>query len=161
MKLAPPEMRPDLEAAALTLWAGRGSVRLVDFAHDIGGLLLERLVPASHLPPGEDAVATDLVARPLMELHAVQLPASHPFPTQLEFVDVWLDRVRLGGESETAGVHLVHCSKPLRVPLEFCRYGVVAGESFSRFSFVIRAGVNVSSRSTILNARFQTCGHSK
>jgi len=107
LKLAPPEMRPDLEAAALTLWAGRGSVRLVDFAHDIGGLLLERLVPASHLPPGEDAVATDLVARPLMELHAVQLPASHPFPTQLEFVDVWLDRVRLGGESETAGVRLL------------------------------------------------------
>jgi len=107
LKLAPPEMRPDLEAAALTLWAGRGSVRLVDFAHDIGGILLERVVPATHLPPGGDAAAIDLVARPLSELHAVQLPASHPFPTQLEFLDVWLDWVRLGGESETAGVRLL------------------------------------------------------
>ena len=107
LKLAPPEMRPDLEAAALTLWGGRGSVRLVDFAHDIGGILLERVVPATHLPPGGDEAAIDLVARPLSELHAVQLSASHPFPTQLEFLDVWLDWVRLGGESETAGVRLL------------------------------------------------------
>jgi len=107
LKLAPPEMRPDLEAAALKLWAGRGSVRLLDVADDIGGLLLERIVPATHLPPGEDAGATDLVARPLMELHAVPLPVSHPFPTQLEFLGVWLEWVRLGGESETAGIRLL------------------------------------------------------
>src|SRR5439155_24690206 len=54
LKLAPPEMRPDLEAAALTLWSGRGSVRLIDFAPEVGGLLLERLVPGTHMPPGED-----------------------------------------------------------------------------------------------------------
>jgi len=52
LKLAPPEMRADLEAGALTLWAGRGSVRPVDFAHDIGGLLLERrIVPFRGRPP--------------------------------------------------------------------------------------------------------------
>lgn len=106
LKLAPPEARPDLEAAALTLWAGRGSVRLIAFAENIG-LLLERLVPATQLPPGDDQTATDLVAHSLMELHAAHLPAAHPFPSQLEFLEVWLDRIRVNCEPGTAGVRLL------------------------------------------------------
>ncbi|MBA2726082.1 MAG: phosphotransferase [Actinobacteria bacterium] len=106
LKLAPPETRPDLEAAALAMWAGRGCVRLIDFVENIG-LLLERVVPATQLPPGEDQTAIDQVAIPLMELHAVHLPASHPFPTQFEFLDVWLDRARVNAKRGTAGLRLL------------------------------------------------------
>jgi streptomycin 6-kinase len=107
LKLAPAEMRPELEAAALTVWDGRGAVRLVDFAPEAGALLLERLVPGTPLPPGDDVGAIERVAHPLMALNAARVPDGHPFPTQLEFLDVWLAWVRKSAEDGTAGLRLL------------------------------------------------------
>ena len=69
LKLAPAEMRPELEAAALSHWNGHGSVRLIAFEPDAGALLLERLVPGTPLPAVDEASVIELVAPPLLALH--------------------------------------------------------------------------------------------
>ncbi len=107
LKLAPTEMRPDLEAAALAVWAGRGSVRLIAFAHADGALLLQRLVPGTPLPEGDDDVNAELVAPALIALHAAPRDDTARFPTQREFLDAWLRWVRRSAEQGTAGLRLL------------------------------------------------------
>lgn len=107
LKLAPAEMRPELEAAALTVWDGRGSVRLIAFEPEAGALLLERLVPGTALPPLADAAATELVAPSLLALHNTHLVGTSAFPTQLEFLGVWLGWARKSAETGTAGLRLL------------------------------------------------------
>ena len=107
LKLAPAEMRPELEAAALTVWDGHGSVRLIAFDAEAGALLLERLVPGTALPPLDDAAATELVAPSLLALHNARLDDTRAFPTQLEFLDVWLNWARKSAENGTAGLRLL------------------------------------------------------
>jgi streptomycin 6-kinase len=107
LKLAPTEMRPDVEAAALRAWDGCGSVRLLAFEPEAGGLLMERITPGTPLPPFDDAVATDLVAPTLSALHRARVDGTAAFPDQLEFLDVWLSWVRTSGENGTAGMRLL------------------------------------------------------
>ncbi len=107
VKLAPPEARPELEAAALRAWGGRGAVRLVDADPVAGALLLERLVPGTPLPPADDAAAIELVAPTLIALHAAPRDRASSFPTQLEFLDAWLSWVRRSAENGTAGLRLL------------------------------------------------------
>jgi len=107
LKLAPAEMRPELEAAALMVWEGRGSVRLIAFELEAGALLLERLVPGTALPPLDDAAATELVAPPLLALHNARFDGTRAFPTQREFLDVWLAWARKSAENGTAGLRLL------------------------------------------------------
>jgi streptomycin 6-kinase len=107
LKLAPAEMRPELEAAALVVWDGRGAARLIAFEPQAGALLLERLVPGTALPPLDDAAATELVAPSLLALHSARLDGTRGFPTQLEFLEVWLDWVRKSAENGTAGIRLL------------------------------------------------------
>jgi streptomycin 6-kinase len=107
LKLTPAETRPDLEAAALRAWDGHGAARLIDFAPDANALLLERVVPGTPLPSVDDEAATELAARPLMALHAARLGTADLFPTQLEFLDLWIDRVKRSGERGTAGLRLL------------------------------------------------------
>jgi len=51
LKLSPPAVSTALEAAALGLWAGRGSVSLRACDLPSGALLLDRLIPGTPLPP--------------------------------------------------------------------------------------------------------------
>jgi streptomycin 6-kinase len=106
LKLAPGEMRPDLEAAALALWDGRGAPRLLDFDAASGALLLVRLVPGTPLPGGDDAAAVERVAPALTALHAARVPTPGAFPTQLAFLDTWSNWVRSSAEEGTAGLRL-------------------------------------------------------
>ena len=79
LKLTPTPQECRLEAAALRAWSGSGSaVHLVDVDERHDALLLRRIYPATHLPPGDAtaiAVATELLPR----LHACA--SSFPFPT--------------------------------------------------------------------------------
>lgn len=82
LKLGPPGS-PHLavEAAALRAWAGRGAVRLLEFDHDRGALLLERAEPgtsAATLVPDADPAATDILVDLMRDLHAAAVPAGVP-----------------------------------------------------------------------------------
>lgn len=107
LKLAPAEMRPDLEAAALRAWDGRGAVSLVAFDADAGALLLERLVPGTPLAGDDDVRATELVAPVLLALHGARVDDGSAFPTQAEFLEVWLGWARSAAEAEAAGTRLL------------------------------------------------------
>ena len=71
------------EAAALAAWADTGAaVRLLDVDLQASALLLERLRPGTHLPPGEESTAVSTVAALLPRLHAAR--TSSAFPSLLE-----------------------------------------------------------------------------
>ena len=118
LKVAPPEAYPDQEAAALRHWSGNGAVPLVDFASDLGALLMERIAPGSPLPPAHDEELTALVAATLVRLHAVSPPAHGAFPTQEEFFAIWLDRVHASAEPGTVGVALLDRARDAALALE-------------------------------------------
>lgn len=62
----------ELEAKALDLWCETGIVaRLIEFDRENGALLLERLWPATPLPPGDDQGAIEVVSDLMARLHAV------------------------------------------------------------------------------------------
>ena len=105
LKLAPSEARPEREAAALSAWDGRGAPRLLGFAPDLGALLMERVRPGSHLPPGRDDESAPLVATTLKSLHRADPPPS--VPTAATAFEEWLDRVRANAERGTAGMAML------------------------------------------------------
>jgi streptomycin 6-kinase len=107
LKLAPPEMRPDVEAAALRVWGGHGAVRIVDFDPAAAALLLERLASGTPLPPGDDAAAVERAAAPLAAILGAPLPSAHPFASQLRHLESWLGRVRVSAEPGTQGARLL------------------------------------------------------
>ncbi len=107
LKLSPPQVPAALEAAALRLWAGRGAVSLRACDLPSGALLLDRLIPGTPLPPAGNRRAIEFVAPVLVDLHRVEIPAQHPFPTLAEAFDSYLKRVRAWVEPETAGVGLL------------------------------------------------------
>lgn len=85
-----PELRTEMEA--LRLYDGRGCVRLLDAAWDLGALLLERLAPGTMLVTRDDEEATAIAAAVMRDLWR-PLPEAHPFPT----VEKWgrgLQRLR-------------------------------------------------------------------
>lgn len=107
LKLSPPEVSTALEAAALGVWAGRGAVSLRAWDLPLGALLLDRLIPGTPLPPASDRRAIELVAPVLRDLHGVEMPAQHPFPTLPEAFDSYLEWVRARAEPGAAGVGLL------------------------------------------------------
>ena len=111
LKLSPPEVPTALEAAALGLWAGRGSVSLRACDLPSGALLLDRLIPGTPLPPAGERRAIELVAPVLRDLHGVEMPAQHPFPTLPEAFDSYLERVRAWTEPGAARVGLLGQSR--------------------------------------------------
>lgn len=86
LKLSPPKARPDLEAAALELWAGQRAPRVRAFDSTRGALLMERLEPGTLLPLGSPARAIEAAAAVAKVLHARPLPPPGIF---LAF-DAWL-----------------------------------------------------------------------
>lgn len=81
LKVCLPDREYATEAAALRLFDGRGSVRLLE--HDLarGALLLERLEPGTLLRDvADDAEATTIAAGVMRQLWR-PVPPSHPFPS--------------------------------------------------------------------------------
>lgn len=89
------------EEAALRVFDGRGSVRLIATAPDLGALLLERLVPGAPLAEmvdeGRDEEATRAAARLMREFWR-PLPEAHDFPTAADWAAGFgRMRARFGG----------------------------------------------------------------
>ncbi|MDX1414802.1 MAG: aminoglycoside phosphotransferase family protein [Candidatus Promineifilaceae bacterium] len=83
LKLGVPRLELRTEAAALSYYDGRGSVRLLDAELDRGILILERLQPGimlSTLWPDEDDRATRIAAEIMRQLWQ-PIPADHTFVT--------------------------------------------------------------------------------
>jgi streptomycin 6-kinase len=80
VKLTPTWREAELEARALTAWRDTGAaVRLLDANPAAGALLLRRVRPGTHLPPGDEGLALAVAADLLPRLHSV--PADPSFPT--------------------------------------------------------------------------------
>jgi len=107
LKLAPPEMRPDLEAAALDLWRGEGAVRLLDYAPDLRALLLERLVPGTPPPSGQDEESVAQIAATLVAVQSAPVPAEHDLPSLDAFLDTWVQWNRGWIDEGAAGADLL------------------------------------------------------
>lgn len=75
----------DREAAALTVWGGRGAARVLDRDTTRGALLLQQAVPGTRLRdlvPGRDEEATAAIVAVLRDLHAAPVPEPpSPLPT--------------------------------------------------------------------------------
>jgi streptomycin 6-kinase len=59
------------------------------------------------LPPLNDDLATELVAHALVALHSARVDSHGPFPSQPEFLDMWVGWVRKSAEKGTAGLRLL------------------------------------------------------
>jgi streptomycin 6-kinase len=100
LKIGVPNPELTTEIEALSIYAGRGSVRLLEVDRDRGALLLERLRPGTPLwSVADDEEATRIAARVMGQLWR-PVPPDHPFPT----VQRWargMDRMRayFGGSS--------------------------------------------------------------
>ena len=90
LKLQYPDEDSVHEATALTHWAGRGAIRLLDQDRDRRALLVERCVPGtalSQLPPDQALdVVVELLSRP-------QMPAGPPFTTLADEAAGWAERM--------------------------------------------------------------------
>ena len=91
LKIGVPENKELLtEMAALSLYNGKGMVRLIDAAPQEGVFLLERILPGVPLTrEPDDAVAT-LIAAQTMQKIRLGVPEQHPFPS----VAKWWDGLR-------------------------------------------------------------------
>lgn len=106
LKLAPGEVHPEREAAALTHWDGSGAPMLIAFAPELGAMLLERIVPGTRLPEAADATAASLVAATLRQLWSRGLPRT-AFPSFASALDEWIVHARASTEPATAGAALL------------------------------------------------------
>jgi streptomycin 6-kinase len=93
LKLGVPNPELTTEIEALSLYGGRGSVRLLDVDRHQGALLLERLQPGTPLlAMADDERATRVAARVMRRLWRA-VPPEHPFPTVTRWA-AGLDRLR-------------------------------------------------------------------
>lgn len=102
LKAGVPNPEMDTEVAALRLCQGRGLVRLVDFAPELGALLLDRLEPGTMLADvhgtlADDEQATRIIARVMRDIWR-PVPAGHPFhPLERWTRGIADARVQFGG----------------------------------------------------------------
>lgn len=84
VKLPPRSDEALAEAAALRQWADSGvALRLVDYDAEQHALLLPRVRPGTHLPPGDEVSSLDAVSGVLAKLHKAP-PGHFPFPRLAE-----------------------------------------------------------------------------
>ncbi len=83
LKIAPTSIEAEQEGRALMAWADTdAAVRLLDADFDRGALLLERIRPATPLPPSDEPRALAVAADLLPRLHSVA--PDEAFPTMAE-----------------------------------------------------------------------------
>ena len=89
LKLSPPDecagglaraASSALEAAALRVWHGRGVATFRAFDDVTGALLLERIVPGTHLPQSDPEEGWGFAAEVLALLHGVGVDPAWEFP---------------------------------------------------------------------------------
>jgi streptomycin 6-kinase len=118
IKLGVPNPELSSEAAALRVYDGRGSIRLVDADADAGILLLERVRPGTTLADLTDDDAATAIAADVMRQLWRPAPPDHPFPT----VERWSKslfelRGRFGGGTGPLPEHLVALAASLATEL--------------------------------------------
>lgn len=90
LKVSFPEPESEHEADALAHWAGKDAVRLLERDDERRALLLERISPGTPLwDVAEDEAATLTAAEVLRRLHAVPVPADHPFGSLADAAARW------------------------------------------------------------------------
>jgi streptomycin 6-kinase len=118
LKVGVPNPELLTEAAALRLYAGRGTVQLLDADPEWGALLLERLQPGTPLSSlADDEQATAIAAGVMRQLWR-PLPPDHPFPTLARwFASLGRLRQRFGGGTGPLPGHLVERAERLLAEL--------------------------------------------
>ena len=98
LKVGPPHKELWTELAALRVFDGRGSARLLDADQGLGALLLERLEPGTTLVSlPDDAEATEIAAGVMRDLWR-PAPPGHTFPTVADWAGGLVRlRARFGG----------------------------------------------------------------
>jgi streptomycin 6-kinase len=100
LKLGVPNRELRSEIAALSLYDGHGSARLLEAEADQGALLIERLRPGIRLAEvADDELATAMAAQVMRQLWRA-LPADHGFPTIASWA-AGLERLRARFEGGT------------------------------------------------------------
>jgi streptomycin 6-kinase len=98
----------EAEIAALRLWAGKGSVALLESIPEKGALLLERLRPGTPLASVDDEDLSVGVAADLMRQLWRPPPEGHSFPTVSDWgKDFHLLRGRFGGTTGPFPAYLI------------------------------------------------------
>lgn len=96
LKLYPPDAgggrlasaaKATMEAAALQVCQGRGAATVQAFDAASGALLLERIVPGTHLPQNNPNQGARVAADVLAKLHGVKLDSASTFPTLSDWFD--------------------------------------------------------------------------
>jgi len=106
LKLPHADFDPTLEAAALRLWNGEGSVRVHAFDSVTGALLLDRILPGTSLPSDDHETASKVAAKVMRKLHAVPVPSA-TFPTFDDAFEAFLGRARRHADPAAAGLLLL------------------------------------------------------
>ena len=96
LKLSPPDefggelaraAKPGLEAAALRVWQGRGAAAVRAFDAVSGALLLERIVPGTHLSQSDPEEGARVAAEVLAALHGAGVDPTWEFPNLADWFD--------------------------------------------------------------------------
>ena len=82
-----PAAKAGWEAAALHVWQGRGAALAKAFDPVTGALLLERIVPGSHLPQSDPEAGARVAAEALAALHGAGVDAAWTFPNLADRFD--------------------------------------------------------------------------
>jgi streptomycin 6-kinase len=116
LKVGVPRQELNTEIAALQLYAGRGSVRLLDADPALGALLLERIQPGemlSGLAERDDEAATRIAAEVMAQLWR-PVPAEHSFPNVADWAADLADlRPHFDGGTGPFPPHLVDLAEQL------------------------------------------------
>lgn len=91
LKISYPHSEAAREADALLHWQGQGAPRLVDLEPEDWALLMEAVIPGTPLSASlwPTTAALRAGARVLAQLHAVPLPADHPFDELADVANSW------------------------------------------------------------------------
>jgi streptomycin 6-kinase len=96
LKVSMPHFEAEQEIAGLRFWDGDPTVRLIEAAEDVGGMLLERCDPGTHLRVLSSEVEQDVVIARLLR-RVWRLPVSpHPFKPLSVMTSRWADETLLG-----------------------------------------------------------------
>ncbi len=96
LKLSPPDgcegglaraASSALEAAALRVWHGRGAATVRAFDDVSGALLVERIVPGTHLPQSDPEEGVRVAAEVLAVLHGAGVDPAWEFPNLADWFD--------------------------------------------------------------------------
>jgi len=102
------------EIAALRLYAGQGSARLLQADEEAGVMLLERIYPGATLAQLEDDARATAVLADMMARLWRALPADHPFLSVEAWADGLVDlRARFDGGSGPLPLRLVELAERL------------------------------------------------